>query len=224
MKICISKHSRFSAKQRPSAVTLRLAAARPVAAARPLAAALPFAAALLFLAAWPAMAADAPSQEVSLSYSYVHTNAPPDHCDCFSMNGASIGYLFNFSDALGVAVDIGRENASNVRSTGLDLTLSSFLTGLRYTDRHLAGDRLSVFGQVLLGVTHASGGLADIATSAGRASNDFSALVGAGADINVTDRFAIRALEVDYYLTTVPNGVNGYQNNVRASVGVVLRF
>jgi len=95
---------------------------------------------------------------------------------------------------------------------------------MRYSDRHLDGDRISVFGQALIGVTHASGGLVNIATSTGGATNDFSALVGAGVDINVTQRFAIRALEVDYYLTTVPNGVNGDQSNLRASVGVVLRF
>jgi peptidoglycan-associated lipoprotein len=182
------------------------------------------AAALLCLAAAPAMADDAPREEVSVAYSYVHTNAPPDHCDCFSMNGGSIGYVYNLSDRFGIVGDIGVESASNVRSTGLGLTLNSFLAGLRYSYRHLDGGFISVFGQALLGVTHASGGLADIATSTGGASNDFSALVGAGVDIHVTPRVAIRALELDYYLTTLPNGVNGYQNNLRASVGVVLSF
>jgi peptidoglycan-associated lipoprotein len=179
---------------------------------------------LVLLAPLAAMAEDGPTQQVSFAYGYVHSNAPPDHCDCFSMNGISVAYAYPLGDAFGIVADIGRETTSDVRSTGLDLTLTSFMTGLRYTERHMGGSPVSVFGEGLLGVTHASGGLASIATSARGASNDFSALVGAGIDINVTRAFAIRALEVDYYLTTVPNGINGYQNNVRASAGIVFRF
>ncbi len=182
------------------------------------------AAALSPLVALPAVAADAPPPELSLAYSYVRANAPPDHCDCFSMNGGSGALLWNLSDTIGVVGDLGVEHASNVRETGLGLTLTSIHGGVRYTDRHLDGGFVSVFGQALIGATRSSGGLAAIARSGGGASTDFSALLGAGIDLNLNPHFSIRALELDYFLTTLPNGVNDYQNNLRASVGVVFRF
>jgi len=172
----------------------------------------------------PVLADPSPAQELSLGYSYVHTNAPPDHCGCFSMNGASAAYQFRLSDSIGIVGDLGVEHAGNVRSSGLDLTLTSVLGGARYTDSHVAAGRVALFGQALVGVTRASGGLAAIAPGAHGASTDFSALVGAGIDIQVSPRLSLRALELDYFLTRLPNGVNGYQNNLRASIGLVFHF
>ena len=37
-------------------------------------------------------------------------------------------------------------------------------------------------------------------------------------------RFAIRAFEADYLLTTFDNGSNNLQNNFRISVGAVIHF
>ncbi len=169
-------------------------------------------------------AAAAPPAEVSLTYSYLRANAPPGQCGCFSMNGVSGSYLYNLSDTLGVVVDAGEVQASNVRSSGLDLTLSSLHAGMRYTIRSGDGGLVSVFGQALVGVTRASGGLAAIASAGGGATTDVSAIVGAGLTVNAGSHFAIRALEIDYFHTKVPNGSNDYQNNLRASVGVVYRF
>ncbi|HUA24949.1 MAG TPA: outer membrane beta-barrel protein [Steroidobacteraceae bacterium] len=178
-----------------------------------------FAVALL---AGPALAQDVPASELSLAYSYVNANAPPDHCDCFSMNGASSSYAYNFSSAFAVVADVGVEHSGNVRSSGLDLTLTSFLVGARYSYRNLS--KIAVFGEVLAGGVHASGGLAAIATSSNSASTDFAALAGAGVDVTINPHLAVRALELDYFWTTLPNGVNGYQGNLRASVGLVFRF
>jgi outer membrane immunogenic protein len=183
-----------------------------------------FALSLSALAAVPAFALEAPASELSLAYSYVNANAPPDHCECFSMNGASGSYAYNFSSSLGVVADVGVEHGGNVRSSGLDLTLTSFLVGARYSYRDLNNGRIAVFGEALAGAAHASGGMAAIATDAGGASTDFAALLGAGVDVTISSRFAIRALELDYFLTTLPNGGNGYQSNLRASIGLVFRF
>lgn len=183
-----------------------------------------FAVSLWALLATPVFAQDVPASELSFAYSYVNANAPPDHCECFSMNGASSSYAYNVSSHLGVVADIGIEHAGNVRSSGLDLTLTSFLVGARYSYRNLDNGRIALFGEALAGAAHASGGLAAIAGDSGGASTDFAALVGAGVDLTINPHFAIRALEFDYLLTTLPNGVNGYQSNLRASIGLVFRF
>jgi outer membrane immunogenic protein len=181
----------------------------------------------LFAASLLTLATTAPvfaQEEVSLAYSYVNANAPPDHCECFSMNGASASYAYNLSPAWGVVADVGVEHSGNVRSSGLDLTLTTLLAGARYSYRNLDDGRIALFAEALVGAAHASGGLASIATDSSGTATDFAALAGAGVDISVNPRFAIRALELDYLLTTLPNGVNGYQSNLRASVGLVFRF
>ncbi len=181
-------------------------------------------AALALAASQPLRADPRAPQELSLSYSYVRANAPPGQCACFSMNGASAAYEHPISGTVGIVGDLGVEHAANVRASGLDLTLTSALGGLRYTVPHLAGDRLALFGQVLVGVTRASGALAASAPGAHGDSTDFSAMVGAGLDIHLTQGLSLRALQLDYFRTSLANGVNGYQNNLRAGIGVVMRF
>jgi hypothetical protein len=43
-------------------------------------------------------------------------------------------------------------------------------------------------------------------------------------DIGLTRRLAIRAVDLDYYLTRFDNGVNQRQNNLKVSAGVIFRF
>jgi hypothetical protein len=43
-------------------------------------------------------------------------------------------------------------------------------------------------------------------------------------NFGVARHLAIRPIEADYLLTRLPSGVNGAQNNLRLSAGVVLRI
>jgi hypothetical protein len=43
-------------------------------------------------------------------------------------------------------------------------------------------------------------------------------------DIGLTRRLAIRAVDLDYYLTRFDNGINQRQNNLKVSAGVIFRF
>jgi opacity protein-like surface antigen len=84
--------------------------------------------------------------------------------------------------------------------------------------------RLLPFGQVLFGGTHASGSLAPGSSGIAGSSNAFAMTAGGGLDVGLTRHFAIRPVELDYYLTRFNNGVNHHQNNFRFSAGVVVRF
>jgi hypothetical protein len=49
-------------------------------------------------------------------------------------------------------------------------------------------------------------------------------IAGGGFDVRIARHVAIRPIEADYLLTRLPNGVNGAQNNLRLSAGLVLRI
>jgi opacity protein-like surface antigen len=124
------------------------------------------------------------------------------------------------SHSFSVVAEAGATAASNVDSTGLDVTLSTYLAGGRYS---LRSTRFTPYVQLLLGAAHASGSLAPGQFGLG-SSSAFAMAAGGGLDLNLTHRFAFRLLQVDYLLTSLPNRANNVQNNLRFSSGVALRL
>jgi outer membrane immunogenic protein len=167
-----------------------------------------------------AFAQVAPVAEIGADYNYVRTNAPPDGCGCFSLHGGNAWFAYNFTHSFAVVAEVSRQRASNIAGSGEDLTLTSYLFGPRYSwrkSRHFVP-----FGQVLLGAAHAGGSFAD--DSSLGPSNAFAFIAGGGLDIGITRHFAIRAMEADYYRTQFGNDLNGRQNNLRLSAGIIFRF
>src|SRR5580698_9912106 len=172
--------------------------------------------------ATPAAAAqNIPTAEVALTYNWVHSNAPPKDCGCFSMNGGSGSFAYNFTRKWSVVGEASAESNGNVNSTGLGLTLADFLAGGRYTLRNHS--RLQPFGQVLLGAAHTSGSLSPDQIGLGAATS-FATTAGGGVDVNLSPRIALRAIQAEYFLTMLPNGSSDRQNNLRLSAGFVFRF
>lgn len=169
-----------------------------------------------------ALAQSGPRVEVGVDYNYVRSNLPAGGCGCFGLNGGSGWVAFNFSHSLGLVGEVASQTASNVSSTGADLTLTSFLAGPRYTWGH--AHHFAPFAQVLLGGAHAGGTLAPGSSGLPGSSNAFAMTAGGGVDIGLSRHIALRAFEADYYLTRFDNGVNDHQNNLRIAAGVVLRF
>jgi len=169
----------------------------------------------------PSALSTKPSAEVALNYTYLHTNAPPDACGCFSMNGGGASFAYPAGNSLSVVAEAGAVAASNVNSSGLDLVLSNYLVGGRYSLRR--STRFTPFAQVLIGAAHASGSLAP-GTSGLGSSTGFAMAMGGGLDLKLSRRFALRLMQADYLLTLLPNGTNDHQNNFRFSTGIVVRF
>jgi outer membrane immunogenic protein len=159
--------------------------------------------------------------DVGAGYTYVHTNAPPGDCGCFSMNGGNGWLGFHLGHGIAVVGEIAVQHASNIANTGADLTLTSFLAGPRYTS-HAFG-RLQPFAQVLLGGAHASGGLSPGSSGFG-SSNGFAAIAGGGLEFRLSERVVLRAIEADYYYTRFNNGTNDHQNNLRIGAGLLFDF
>jgi peptidoglycan-associated lipoprotein len=168
-----------------------------------------------------ALAQDAPLAEAAATYSWIHTNAPPSGCGCFSMNGGNASFAYSLTRTIAMVGEVGAVANGNVDSTGLNLTLSNYLVGGRYSLRRF--QRLTPFGQVLAGAAHASGSFSPGQLNLG-SSTAFAMTAGGGLDLNLSRRFALRLLQTDYYLTLLPNRTNDHQNNFRFSTGIVVRF
>jgi outer membrane immunogenic protein len=172
-----------------------------------------------------AMHPDGSRPELALGYNYLHSNAPAGDCGCFSLNGGNVSVAVPLNRAhLSIVGDIGVAHAGSISNTGLDLTLSTYTAGLRYSvpRMHLP---LHPFGEVLAGVAHSSGSLVETnAASDGNKGAAFASLVGGGVDLRATHRFSIRLIEADYLVTTFDNGSNDHQNNLRVSTGIAVHF
>jgi peptidoglycan-associated lipoprotein len=168
-----------------------------------------------------AAAQDVAKAEIALTYTWDHTNGPPQGCACFSLNGGSAVLAYGLTRSFSVVAEAGAATNGNVHSTGKGITISDYLGGLRYTPRGHAG--VKPYGQLLLGTAHASGALAPSQIGAG-SDTSFAMSAGGGVDFIVSRHFAIRALQADYLLTLLPNGTNNRQNNFRLSTGLVFRF
>ena len=179
---------------------------------------------MLGMAAHPVAAQETPKVEISAGYSYVRANLIPDNGCCFAMNGGSGSVALNANNWFGLVAEVGGYHSGNVQSTGLDLNVVTYLFGPRISYRR--SERITPFGQVLLGGGHASGSLyTGTATSRGLGTqNNFAMAAGGGLDIKVSSHFAIRIAQVDYLLTKFANGANDHENNLRVSAGVIFRF
>jgi peptidoglycan-associated lipoprotein len=162
-----------------------------------------------------------PGAELAVTYTYLHTNAPPDACGCFSMNGGGASFAYPLKHSFSVVAEAGAFTARNINSTGLDLTLSSYLGGGRYSLRRF--QRFTPFAQLLLGAAHASGSLSPSQSGLG-SSTAFAMAAGGGLDANLGHHLAFRVFQTDYLLTLLPNGTNNRQNNFRFSTGIVFLF
>jgi outer membrane immunogenic protein len=180
---------------------------------------------LLFVSAAPVtmLAQGQPSQEIAFDYTYVHTNAPPGGCGCFSMNGGGGSYAYHYSPQFALLADVEVVHASKVDANGDDLTLTSFLAGPRFYYRRLSA-RWVPYGQVLVGGVRGTGSLA-AANSAGETNPvALGATMGGGVEYNISRTISLRVAEVDYFITTFPNYVNGHQNNLRVTAGAAYHF
>ncbi len=160
--------------------------------------------------------------EVGGEYSFVNTNAPPGGCGCFSMNGGTGWFAYNLFPNIAVIGEIGSEHASKIDHTSADLTLTSFLGGVRYSRRWF--EKMAPFGQLLLGGAHASGALTPTSSGQSGSANAFAMVAGGGMDLEMLRHWKVRLIEVDYFLNRFDNGGNDHQNNLRVSLGVAYRF
>ena len=149
--------------------------------------------------------------EVFGGYSYFRGNDPVD--GSFNLTGWNSAFVKNINQWFGIVVDISGHYGSPFVAPLVDTQSNhAFLFGPQFSFR--AHPRFIPFAHGLFGFSHVNVGLAGVSNSdMGQA---FGA--GGGVDIKISDRFSIRAAEVDYINIRL-SGVGS--NNLRVSSGIV---
>jgi outer membrane immunogenic protein len=160
---------------------------------------------------------ETPVLEFTTGYSYLHANAPPAQCGCFSANGGFGSVVFNVPRGFGVVADLSGVHAHNLSGTTQTITLFNYLFGLRYSMRHVS-HRFVPYAQGLGGGSQETSNYAAVQSVSGAA---FS--VGGG----VTTAFSSHIgglVQVDWMGSRLPNGGNNVQNDLRVSTGITFRL
>jgi peptidoglycan-associated lipoprotein len=160
--------------------------------------------------------------EVSFAYSYLRSNANPGQCGCFNLNGGNAEAALHVYRRLSAVADFTGENTASVNNGTRGLSLVSFAAGPRIS--FAFHRRFVPFAQGLFGAVHGFNSYFPVTAGPTRNATNFAMITGGGFDIRIARRLAIRPVEADYFLTRLPNGVNGAQNNLRLSAGMVLRI
>lgn len=160
--------------------------------------------------------------EVSFGYSYLRSNANPDQCGCFSMNGGNAQVAFHVYRGFSTVADITGETTASVNNGVRGLSLVSFTAGPRFS--YSFRRRFALYAQSLFGAAHGFDSYFPVTSGPTGTATDFAMIAGGGLDIRIARHVAIRPIEADYLLTRLPNGVNETENNLRLSAGLVIRI
>ena len=155
--------------------------------------------------------------DVGVNYAYVHANAPPAACGCFSMNGGGGSLVVNLSRGLSLVADLEATHASNLNGTTQSITVFDYLFGPRYSYR--SSSRFTPYVQAMAGGSDELSNYAFVQNS-----QAFTASGGGGVSRALGRRLAWNLLQVDYIYSRLPNAVNNHQNDLRVSTGLVFRF
>ena len=159
-----------------------------------------------------------PVLETSAGYTFVHANAPPGLCGCFSANGGYASLAFNLPRGFALVADLAAVHASTVGSTGQNITVFNFLFGPRYSFR-AGSSRFTPYAQVLGGGSQELSSYTAVQNVHGAA---FS--VGGGVTTPVNRHFGWTIVEADWIGSRIPNAQNNLQNDLRISTGFSFRL
>lgn len=155
--------------------------------------------------------------DLELHYAFVHANAPPAQCGCFSMNGGGGTLAINMLHGLSLVADLTAAHASQINATTQNLTVFDYLGGLRYSFR--TSSRFTPYAQALLGGSEELSNLAFVNNKSA-----FAASTGGGLSRRLSRHVAWNLVEADYIYSRLPNANNNRQNDLRVSTGIIFRI
>ena len=174
---------------------------------------------LVVFGAAPALKAQDETSKVELyaGYDYMRVNVNarvPGFPAMASFNGeGGSGQLeYNANNWLGIVGDLGGYYFTTAPHGGA----FSYLAGPRL---NLRRGKITPFAQTLFGGFLSSDGIGRLGPE-----NHFAMTIGGGIDVRVSKHVAIRPVQAEYFMTTLPDGLNNRQNNFRFSAGIVIRL
>src|SRR5882724_1503277 len=159
-----------------------------------------------------------PRYDVEVGYSYVHANALPGGCDCFGLNGGFVSGGYYLNNWLSIAGQFTGQHSGSANG----LTLMTFMAGPR---AEYAKNRFVPFAQVLFGGARGSNSYFPTSpTNFETSATNWAFSPGGGLDINLTHMIALRAIDLQYLRTNLPNGAGDIQNSLQLGTGVRFNF
>jgi len=159
--------------------------------------------------------------DVALTYDYTQSNAVTTKS--FSMQGGSAQIHDQLWRGLGVVGDVGGAFSVNVANPHASLDLITLTAGPRYTWKPVHHG-FSFYGQALGGGAFGMNSIFPNLTGPTTSAHAVAVKVGTGMNVSVTPRISVRAFEVDWLYTQLPNGTTDVQNNLRVGAGIVFRL
>lgn len=161
---------------------------------------------------------ETPVLETSVGYTFVHANAPPGQCGCFSANGGYGSAVINLPHDFSIVADLASVHTSTVGTTTQSITIFNYLFGPRYRFRPVF-KRYIPFAQVLGGGSQEFSSYTAVQNVHGAA---FS--VGGGVSTTLNRHFGWTIVEVDWVGSRLPNAQNNLQNDLRIGSGFTFRL
>jgi hypothetical protein len=184
---------------------------------------------LLPLAAFVPTAHAQTPMDLGMTYTQMRTKFVGDSpSDNFYMRGATVDFAYQPFHGIGPVVSLNGMAVTNLR-TEIDIHQASFLGGGRYTYSfgHISptvwSRRASLFGEGLVGITHATDGYYPKGETLASTASGFTYAVGGGVNYNIYHRFELRVMS-HYFITELPNGGTNQQRNIQVSAGVNWHF
>jgi hypothetical protein len=140
----------------------------------------------------------------------------------FWMQGGSLELGTNTFCGLGMVAIVSGTHASSIGNSGIPLSIVTATFGARY--RWHPDHKVSVYTEALGGEANGFSSIFPSQTGAQTSANGFAAQFGGGIDYKLSPRFALRAVEVAWDRTTLPNATVGVEDNVRVGAGIVYKF
>lgn len=170
-----------------------------------------FTTSLILLLSLTAMAqGDTPKAEVFGGYSYAGD----------STHGFDASIAGNVNDWFGVVADFGRQFTDiNGTDSREEIRTQTYLFGPQFSIRR--NRRVTPFARALFGASRIKTEATEFGQTFAFSDSSFALALGGGLDVQINDRFAIRAFQAEYLRTKF---FGETQNKGRISVGLVIRF
>jgi len=167
------------------------------------------------------------SVDVGATYALERAKLEPSNCGCFWLGGGNGDVAVTIFKGLGLAANVSGIQAFNNLPTGEGLNKLSYLGGPRYTykaSRLMKTHPTQFFGEALFGKVHGTNSIFPGNTGTTTEATAFAMQAGVGMDIALYKGFAVRAFEVDYVYTQLPNNGSNTQDDLKLSAGLSYHF
>lgn len=158
--------------------------------------------------------------DVAAAYVAQHANRA-NTSQSFTLQGGSVEAGVAVRNGFGIAGAFTGVHAGSIGRAGVPLSLIAVTAGPRY---RVTRGKLSPYGEALFGYAHGFDSTFPSSTTVASSANSAAVQINAGLDIALKRHMQVRALEIGWLHTALPNGTNDAQNDLSVGAGVVLRL